>query len=237
MPKRSRRRGSRGSKRKTWIALALLVLIAVSGIGVYVYTTKSVPKSTTTTSSTSNTTALDSYAILDTSQGTIVLQLFPQVAPQTVANFETLANSSFYNDLVWHRIISAASDPTFSIIQTGDPNTKGAVNSTRSTWGEGEGPTLVPLETNSNYPNDIGYVGLAHTSASTSGGSEFYINLTNNTSLDGQYTVFAKVVQGMSVVTAISNLPVYTSSSSPFYDQPINANNALLISVTIQSTP
>ncbi len=204
----------------------MLVLIAVSGLGVYVYTAKPAP-----------TTPLDTYAVLDTTQGTIVIQLFPQVAPKTVGNFETLANSSFYSDLVWHRLISVTSDPTFSIIQTGDPNTKGAVNSTRSTWGLGEGPNSVPLETNSDYHNDVGYVALAHTSASTSGGSQFYINLTNNTSLDGQYTVFGVVIQGLAVVTAISNLPVYTSSSSPYYDQPINASDALLLSVTIQNTP
>ncbi len=88
MPKRSRRRGSRSSRRRTWIALALLVLIAVSGLGVYVYTAKPAP-----------TTPLDTYAVLDTTQGTIVIQLFPQVAPKTVGNFETLANSSF-DDLV-----------------------------------------------------------------------------------------------------------------------------------------
>jgi len=229
MSKRSRRRGSRGSRRNVWIAIALLVVIAVSGIGAYIYTRGPA------TSSSSN---LDTYAVLDTSQGTIVIQLFPQIAPKTVQNFETLANSSFYNDLVWHRLISVASSPTFGIIQTGDPNTKGAVNSTRSTWGLGEGPNSVPLETNSNYHNDIGYVALAHTSASTSGGSQFYINLTNNSqALDGQYTVFGKVVQGLDIATAISNLPVYTSSSSPFYDQPIDAGNALLISVTIQNTP
>jgi cyclophilin family peptidyl-prolyl cis-trans isomerase len=158
-----------------------------------------------------------------------VIQLFPQVAPKTVANFVSLANSGFYNNLVWHRIVAGF------VIQTGDPNTKGAVNSSRANWGLGDGPNSVPLEASSSYTNNVGYVALAHSSSSTSGSSQFYINLADNSDLNGQYTVFGKVVSGMNVVDAIGGLPVYTTSA--LLDQPINAQSALLISVTIQSTP
>jgi cyclophilin family peptidyl-prolyl cis-trans isomerase len=166
---------------------------------------------------------------LDTSQGTIVIQLFPQDAPKTVANFESLANSGFYNNLVWHRIVAGF------VIQTGDPNTKGAINSTRSTWGTGGSSTTIPFE-NSTLANDQGYVAMARGSSINSASSQFYINLVNNPSLTGQYAVFGKVVSGMSVVNAIAALPVYTNSATYTYDQPINAQGALLISVTIQST-
>lgn len=231
---RKSRRAKKTSRLNVWLGLLVLVLLVVSVGGFYAYesrtTTPSGGTSSTSQTSSVSTPASPAYAVLDTSQGTIVIQLFPQVAPQTVANFENLANEGFYNDLVWHRIVEGF------VIQTGDPNTRGAVNSTRDTWGQGEGPTTVPLETNPNYPNDVGYVALAHTSSSTSGGSEFYINLANNTSLDGSYTVFGKVVIGMDVVDLIAALPVYTNSASFTYDQPINAQNALLLSVTIQST-
>jgi cyclophilin family peptidyl-prolyl cis-trans isomerase len=230
---RKSRRAKKSSRRNLYLSVAVLVLLVVSVVGFYAYENRGSSSTTSSSqsSSGSSSSASPAYAVLDTSQGTIVIELFPQVAPQTVANFENLANQGFYNDLVWHRIVQGF------VIQTGDPNTKGAVNSTRDTWGEGEGPTTVPLETNANYPNDVGYVALAHTSSSTSGGSEFYINLANNTSLNGSYTVFGKVVSGMSVVEAIAALPVYTNQSTFTYDQPTNAQNALLISITIQSTP
>jgi len=168
--------------------------------------------------------------VLVTSQGTIVVQLFPQDAPKTVANFESLANSGFYDNLVWHRIVAGF------VIQTGDPNTRNAVNSTRGTWGTGGSSTTVPLET-SSLTNDQGYLAMARTSNPNSATSQFFINLVSNPSLNGQYAVFGKVVSGMSVVDAIAAIPVYTNSGTFTYDQPINAQSALLISVTIQSTP
>jgi cyclophilin family peptidyl-prolyl cis-trans isomerase len=220
-----------------YIGIGILVLLVVSIGGFYAYDARSPSTITTTTSSSSSTSSSQSssgsgdYAVLDTSQGTIVIQLLPQAAPQTVANFISLANSGFYNDLVWHRIVAGF------VIQTGDPNTKGAVNSTRDTWGQGNGPNTVPLETNPNYLNNAGYVGLARGSSTNSGSSQFYINLANNTSLNGSYTVFGQVVSGMNVVEAIAALQVYTNQSTYTYDQPVNAQQAILISVTIQSSP
>ena len=229
---RKSRRTRKSSHRNLYLSVAIIVILVVSVGGFYAYENRGGSKtSSSQTTSSVSTPASPAYAVLDTSQGTIVIQLFPAVAPQTVANFENLANEGFYNDLVWHRIVQGF------VIQTGDPNTRGAVNDTRDTWGDGQGPNTVPLETNANYPNDVGYVALAHTSTSTSGGSQFYINLANNTSLNGGYTVFGKVVSGMSVVDSIAALPVYTNQSTFTYDQPINAQDALLISVTIQSTP
>ncbi|MGA2663909.1 MAG: peptidylprolyl isomerase [Nitrososphaerales archaeon] len=169
-------------------------------------------------------------AVFDTSQGAIVIELLPQAAPQTTSNFEKLVNWGFYDGLVWHRIV-----PGF-VIQTGDPNSRGAVSSTRSTWGLGSAPNPVPLETDPNYRNDAGYVGLAHPSTSTSGSCQFYINLSNNGSLDGGYTVFGKVVRGMSVVEAIAALAVYSDGGS-FGQQPVDAVSALILSATIQSKP
>lgn len=231
-------RAKKKSSRLNIYASIFIAAILIISIGFYVIESQKPSQATTTTSSTatnsgtiSTTSGEGPYAILDTSQGTIVIELFPQIAPTTVSNFESLANQGFYSNLVWHRI------DTGFVIQTGDPNTKNAVNSTRDTWGQGLGPYTEPLETNPNYPNNIGYVAIAHTSSSTSGGSQFYINLADNSELNGDYTVFGMVIQGMSVVDALGALPVYTNPDTFTYDQPVNANQALLISVTISNTP
>jgi cyclophilin family peptidyl-prolyl cis-trans isomerase len=243
MSQRSRRGKKKSTQRRnSWIVLAVIGLLVVSGAGVYVYTA-TLPKSTATSTSSGSTTSTSSvgssvtgagpYAVLNTSLGTMVVQLFPQVAPKTVANFESLSESGFYNNLVWHRILPASSG--FGIIQTGDPNTRNG-GGNRSQWGEGTSSTSVPLEVNSAYHNDVGYVALAHTASSTSGSSQFYINLTNNSAaLDGQYTVFGKIISGISVMNAIGNVPTYTSSTSPYYEQPVTL--VYLTSVTIQDTP
>jgi len=240
MSRRSRRGGKKSPLRSNWLTITIVAaVIVIAVVGGYAYETRM----TTTSSSSSSTTSSSAsssisssisgagpYAVLVTSQGTIVVQLFPQDAPKTVANFESLANSGFYDNLVWHRIVAGF------VIQTGDPNTRNAVNSTRGTWGTGGSSTTVPLET-SSLTNDQGYLAMARTSNPNSATSQFFINLVSNPSLNGQYAVFGKVVSGMSVVDAIAAIPVYTNSGTFTYDQPINAQSALLISVTIQSTP
>ena len=215
--------GRRKKKRVPWgkivaVAIAALVIVAV---GYFVYDTYiySLPPV---------------YAELGTSEGNVYLELYPACAPATVANFENLTNSGFYNDLVWHRIVSGF------IIQTGDPNTRGANIATEATWGQGGSGTNIPFE-NSGLPEDQGYVAMANTAAQGNGASsQFFINLVNNTSsLGSGYAVFAKVVQGMSVVQAIGALPVASSCSSTngLTCPPTDPGQALLISVTIQSTP
>jgi dolichyl-diphosphooligosaccharide---protein glycosyltransferase len=169
------------------------------------------------------------YARLGTSQGYIYLELFPACAPKTVANFENLTDTGFYNDLVWHRIM-----PGF-VIQTGDPNTKGAINSTRSSWGEGKSTQQVPFEWCGWLHNYAGYVGMASTAAKAPSTSQFYVNLVNRTtnlSLDDSYTVFAKVIWGMNAVCAIARQPAYPLNGT-LPSQPINPAGAMLNNVTM----
>ena len=170
------------------------------------------------------------FAKLGTSQGYIYLELFPACAPKTVANFENLTQSGFYNSLVWHRIV-----PGF-VIQTGDPNTKGADNSTRSTWGSGKSSKQVPFEWCGSLHNYAGYVGMASTAPKGPSTSQFFVNLVNSTTnlnLDDNYTVFAKVISGMSAVCAIARQPTYPSSNTELGSQPVNLAEALLNNVTI----
>jgi cyclophilin family peptidyl-prolyl cis-trans isomerase len=188
------------------------------------YQTGSSNSSTSLSTSSSLCASGCVYAKINTSQGMIEVELFKGLTPKTVNNFVQLANSGFYNNLVWHRIVQGF------VIQTGDPNTRNGQGD-QSTWGTGGSNTSVPLEAVASLHNYAGFLAMAHTAASTSATSQFYINLVNNTGLDGQYTVFGKVISGMNVVNAIAALPVNSNSV------PTNPLQAMMLSVTIQSSP
>ncbi|HXL51266.1 MAG TPA: peptidylprolyl isomerase [Candidatus Limnocylindrales bacterium] len=165
------------------------------------------------------------YATLNTTNGTIVVELYRAQTPQTVSNFVNLANQHFYDNLVWWRL--SRSPP---VIQTGDPNTRYG-NTSRSTWGSGGSSQTVPLELDKSLHNSLGYLGMARGQSLDSGSSQFYINMADNNDLDyanGGYTVFGRVLTGMSAANAIWNTP----TDAPAYpEQPLNP--VYLISVTI----
>lgn len=119
--------------------------------------------------------------------GEVVLDLFDNDAPNTVANFEKLANSGFYNGLIFHRVI-----PGF-VAQGGCPEGRG-------TGGPGY---TIDCEINPNK-HERGTLAMAHAGRNT-GGSQFYICYQAQPHLDGQHTVFGKVVKGMEFVDALSN--------------------------------
>jgi len=202
---KTRKREKRG---RIYLIVAL-VLIAIVAVGVFAYASSQSPKIM--------------YAKLNTSYGTIEIELYGNSAPKTVNNFVNLANSGFYSNLLWHRVAKGF------VIQTGDPNTRSSDN---STWGKGGSPQTVPLEVDSSLHNYAGYLGIAHSSLTTEGSSQFYINLKDNSiPLDKQYTVFGKVISGMDVANTIGNVPVYT----PPDGQPIGP--VYLTSVTISNSP
>ena len=152
------------------------------------------------------------FARVDTGFGSFDVELFPACAPKTVSNFVNLANSGFFNNLVWHRIV-----PGF-VIQTGDPNSRNGLNDTRATWGQGGSNKTVPLEICSWLHNYQGYLGMARATDPNSGSSQWFVNLVNsssNQSLDGNYTVFGKVISGWSVVQAIAKSPLCQPPSCP----------------------
>ena len=126
-------------------------------------------------------------------RGTVVMELYPKAAPQTVAHFVDLCKRHFYDGLKWHRV-----EPGF-VIQGGDPESKNlsaAEFDSKHIGSHGSGKT-VPLE--ANLPHKQYSVGLARSQAPDSGDSQFYINLKDNASLDGGYCVFGMVVQGQDV--------------------------------------
>lgn len=217
--KKYRKSSAPPESNKLTIVVAIIIVILAAAGGWYVYSSYVVTAATTTD------TNQIIYAKIYTTVGVMDIELFQSKAPQTVANFVHLAESGFYDNLVWHRIV-----PNF-VIQTGDPLTRNAAGN-RSLWGTGGSNTSVPLET-SSLQNNYGYLAMAHTSASTSATSQFYINLNNNTSLNGQYTVFGYVTSGMNVALAIENATIYQSQSSPYYQQPVNPSHYEMINVTI----
>jgi peptidyl-prolyl cis-trans isomerase B (cyclophilin B) len=137
-----------------------------------------------------------STAIIETNLGKIVFKLLPDLAPETVRNFEKLARDGFYNGTLFHRVI-----PGF-MIQGGDPNTK---SGNRSSWGTGAPGHTIKAEFSSRS-HHRGIVSMARAQDPNSAGSQFFIVTTDSTFLDRQYTVFGEVIEGMDVADRIVNL-------------------------------
>ena len=137
-----------------------------------------------------------STAIIETNLGTIVFKLLPDLAPETVRNFETLSRNGFYNGTLFHRVI-----PGF-MIQGGDPNTK---TGNKSTWGTG-GPGHTIKAEFSSRSHHRGIVSMARSQDPNSAGSQFFIVTTDSTFLDRQYTVFGEVTEGMDIADKIVSL-------------------------------
>ena len=136
-------------------------------------------------------------ALIETNFGNIKINLLPEIAPETVRNFITLAKSSFYDGTLFHRVI-----PGF-MIQGGDPNTK---ESDKSAWGQGGPGYNLKAEFNSRS-HLRGIVSMARASDPDSAGSQFFIVTSDSTFLDRQYTVFGEVVEGLEIADKIVNLP------------------------------
>ena len=129
--------------------------------------------------------------------GEIVLELYPDKAPNTVNNFLSLAASGFYDGLTFHRVISGF------MIQGGDPNGNGTGGPGYTIRGE--------FSLNGCKSNDIkharGVISMARAMSPDSAGSQFFIMHANASYLDGQYAAFGRVIKGMDVVDRIASVP------------------------------
>ena len=124
------------------------------------------------------------YAKIETSKGTIWVKLFPEEAPNTVANFAHLANEGFYNGLKFHRVI-----PGF-MAQGGCPNTREGARGMPGTGGPG---WSIDCETDTSLqPHRRGTLSMAHAGPNT-GGSQFFITFVPTPHLDGVHTVFGAI--------------------------------------------
>ena len=133
----------------------------------------------------------DPIVTLETTHGNISIEFFPQDAPIHVQNFITLTNQGFYDGTLFHRVI-----PNF-MIQGGDPNT---INGDPSTWGQGGPDTRLDAEFNS-IKHNRGIVSMARSADPNSAGSQFFIVHRNSNFLDGEYTVFGRIVTEESLET------------------------------------
>jgi len=130
------------------------------------------------------------------SWGDIQLKLYPDVAPNHVKNMVTLAKNTFYDGTTFHRVI-----PGF-MIQGGDPHSKDADRSRHGTGGPGHHVNAEFSQT----PHKRGTLSMARSQDPNSAGSQFFICVANANFLDGQYTAFGEVVNGMEIVDRIVNV-------------------------------
>ena len=150
----------------------------------------------TITSKNTKPSSLPIATLIIKDYGTVTLELYPNMAPKTVENFITLANSGFYDGLIFHRIIADF------MIQGGDPLGLG-------TGGPGY---TIPGEFASNgfkantLSHTKGIISMARSADPNSAGSQFFITSANATFLDGEYAAFGKVILGIEVIDNVQSV-------------------------------
>ena len=147
----------------------------------------------------SNDGNLENIILIELKDGMVKIELLPDVAPQHCNRMKDLARSGAYNNVVFHRVIEGF------MAQTGDVangNTEKDFNLSMAGTGGSDLPNL-PAEF-SKLPHDRGTIGAARSQSPDSANSQFFINFSDNNFLNGQYTVYGRVVEGMEFVDAIS---------------------------------
>ncbi len=146
--------------------------------------------------------ATEQVAVLSTSEGEIVAELWDDVAPGTVENFTKLISQGFYDGTAFHRIIDGF------MIQGGDPKSKDA--KLVDEWGTGDPGYKIKAEFN-DRSHQFGVLSMARSSDPDSAGSQFFIVLGDASFLDGKYTAFGKVIQGEDVLRKLGKTPTEMS--------------------------
>jgi peptidyl-prolyl cis-trans isomerase B (cyclophilin B) len=143
-------------------------------------------------------------AVLKTTDGDMVIEFWPDVAPKTVENFKTLAKKGFYDGTAFHRIIKGF------MIQGGDPLSKDLAKEDH--WGEGDPGYKIKAEFN-DHPHVRGVISMARSASPDSAGSQFFICHGTASGLDHKYTAFGKLIKGDDVLEKIANTPVSANKS------------------------
>ncbi len=160
-------------------------------------------------------------AVIKTSEGEMVCEFYPEVAPKHVENFKKLAKQGFYDGQCFHRVIKGF------MIQAGDPNSKD--DSKKSTWGQGGPGYTINAEFN-DKPHVRGTLSMARTPDPNSAGSQFFICHGDPRFLDRQYTVFGKLIKGDEVLEKIATTPTQPG------DQPVKRMNIESIKIVPASS-
>ncbi len=174
----------------------------------------------------SNSNKMGNIVNVETNYGSFKIELFLNESPITAGNFKKLVESGYYDNTKFHRIIDGF------MIQGGDPLTKN--DSLVSRWGTGGPGYAIEDEFVKGLSNTYGTISMAN-SGPNSGGSQFFINVADNSNLDwdkqpssSKHPVFGKVIEGINVVEKISKVQ---TNGRP-YDRPIEA--VIIESATIE---
>jgi peptidyl-prolyl cis-trans isomerase B (cyclophilin B) len=157
----------------------------------------------------SNAVNTHEVAVINTTDGEMVIEFWPDIAPETVANFKKLAREGFYDGTCFHRIIKGF------MIQGGDPLSKDPGK--ESQWGTGGPGYTVKAEFN-NHPHEFGVISMARSSDPNSAGSQFFIcdapaDNPGMQYLNGKYTAFGKLIKGDDTLRKIADTSVAPSAS------------------------
>ena len=144
-------------------------------------------------------------AVIKTNMGTIEIELFAKETPKTVENFVGLANKGYYNGVIFHRVIDKF------MIQGGDPT--GTGRGGESIWGKSFQDEIVP----SLVFDKPGILAMANAGPNKNG-SQFFITVAPTTWLNGNHTIFGKVIGGMDIVYAISKVQTSKPGDKPLKD-------------------
>ncbi len=179
------------------LAIAVTLLAAVAG---FAQQTRMAPApSQEELMAIEQTKADPEIAVMETNKGTIKIGFFPDVAPNHVARFKELANEGFYDGVLFHRVI-----PDF-MIQAGDPQTKDPDCDRRIMGTGGSDKPNVRSEFN-DRPHLRGTLSAARSQSPHSANSQFFLCHGAPTWLNGQYTVYGHVIEGMEVVDKIATV-------------------------------
>ena len=164
--------------------------------------TKSEPKAEkkSDTKEEKNPVNAKEVAVIKTTEGEMVIEFWPDVAPKTVENFKALAKKGFYDGTCFHRVIKGF------MIQGGDPLTKDAAK--EGAWGTGDPGYKIKAEFNDRH-HDRGVISMARSNDPDSAGSQFFICHGNPRFLDRQYTAFGKLIKGDDVLEKIGTTPTH----------------------------
>ena len=143
-------------------------------------------------------TTPNEVAVIKTTAGELILELWPDVAPKTVENFKTLAKKGFYDGTSFHRIVKGF------MVQGGDPLTKDPGMERR--WGTGDPGYKIKAEFN-DRSHVRGVISMARSQDPDSAGSQFFICLADAKFLDRQYTAFGKLICGDDVLGKLGDTP------------------------------
>ena len=189
-------KNKRGRDALIYKVVSLLLIFAAIFLVYYIYQKTYTP---------SETIDLKDVVVFETNQGNFKVRLYLQKSPITAGNFKTLVEEGFYDRTKFHRVIDGF------MVQGGDPKTKDDTNMVY--WGTGGPGYTIEDEFIEGLSNVRGTIAMANSGQPNTGGSQFFINVANNTNLDwdkepfsSKHPVFGYVIEGMDVVDKISKV-------------------------------